>query len=1161
MTNLHRFRIFLSSPGDVAEERALAEIVFRRLASEFRDAVQLEPIIWEHEPLFAHTGPQQQMVRPSQCDLVVTILWSRLGTRLPDDFKTEGGDSTPTGTEFEVRDALASRKARGKPDLLIYRKTPPPRPALEGTDFDDRVAQYRALDRFCKELFYDQQGRVVVTHWSFSDSHAFERQLTDHVREWLRRKIHDLHGAELQLPDWRGSSPFRGLLPFEAEHQPIYFGRSAALSELLQRIRVREQAASALSPRLLLVQGMSGSGKSSLINAGLRPLLELRPVEKIARWSVVSIRPSESSADLPERGPFGALASVLLGTLGPGNCTGMSAAKLADLLHSRPEVAAAHLDEWIAAAAPRDGTARLAARLVVYIDQLEEAFAPSIAPRDAAALFGMIEALSGSESVWVIATLRSDFAYRLESIPTLVKCLERTSPYTLLPPGPGELVDIIREPARMARLLWEEKDGVTLDEALLKDAVGNPESLPLLEYTLAELYESRNGPYLRWSAYKGDLSKALVAAADAVVDSIDDAGAFGAVMRELVGIQTDGSETRRYARIGNFPSDSKARALLTRLVDRRLCIADHKGVEGPVAYLSHEALIRAWPRAQTWLKKERTVLRLRDELARDVASWQSHDRSPGYLATAPEKLAVLREVELACLLVEDLQQEFARRSRGRARRTRLLRQAALTGICVLTVLALYEWRAALNEQKAEERAADIAHHTTRFMVALFQQADPDSGQGDTITAAAVLQKGADEIKAAGYQGLQTDPAVRAELLTAMGQSYTGLGLYSDAQKLLDEATQEESQVVVPNDLKVRTSLAAGILLSQRSQFEAAQRPLSEAVALAQSLPASDILRSEALVGLGDDLSELGDSNADKYLQAALTADRARITSHPGSEEALSMLARTLDSMGDNFLGEKKLPEAETSLREAVKLRAQVYGPSGALTGQSMNNLGVVLYDSGQYQASLQEYQKALPIYTKVYGQEHREIATLLSNIGGSELMLGEVSDARRDLELALQMTEKLEGVGHEDLVPPLNRLAMIDEYENRLTEAESKIHRAADIVAVEEHSALRNQVLLTQGYLEILKGNRQLAEQLLDGSKHALESHADRATEYAWQKALWDAIDAQLVASNGDLPKARGMLADARPLLVKRFGEQGFYMLLVARVIGAVDETPLQPKH
>ncbi len=86
MAELPVLRIFLSSPGDVAEERALAEFVFRRIAAEVAHAVRLTFVIWEHEPLFGHTGFQQQIERPSNCDLVVNILWSRLGSRLPSDF-------------------------------------------------------------------------------------------------------------------------------------------------------------------------------------------------------------------------------------------------------------------------------------------------------------------------------------------------------------------------------------------------------------------------------------------------------------------------------------------------------------------------------------------------------------------------------------------------------------------------------------------------------------------------------------------------------------------------------------------------------------------------------------------------------------------------------------------------------------------------------------------------------------------------------------------------------------------------------------------------------------------------------------------------------------------------------------------------------------------
>jgi hypothetical protein len=76
-------RVFVSSPGDVSEERALAERVLRRLGEAYREVVRLEVIMWEHEPAFAHSGFQDQLQRPSQCDLVIRVLWSKMGTRLP----------------------------------------------------------------------------------------------------------------------------------------------------------------------------------------------------------------------------------------------------------------------------------------------------------------------------------------------------------------------------------------------------------------------------------------------------------------------------------------------------------------------------------------------------------------------------------------------------------------------------------------------------------------------------------------------------------------------------------------------------------------------------------------------------------------------------------------------------------------------------------------------------------------------------------------------------------------------------------------------------------------------------------------------------------------------------------------------------------------------
>ena len=115
-------RIFISSPGDVGHERILAARVVERLQGEFANAVELQTILWEDEPLRATGHFQEQIVPPSATDIVVVILWSRLGTRLPEKFRREDGTSYASGTEWEVEDAARSYRERGTPDLLVYQE-------------------------------------------------------------------------------------------------------------------------------------------------------------------------------------------------------------------------------------------------------------------------------------------------------------------------------------------------------------------------------------------------------------------------------------------------------------------------------------------------------------------------------------------------------------------------------------------------------------------------------------------------------------------------------------------------------------------------------------------------------------------------------------------------------------------------------------------------------------------------------------------------------------------------------------------------------------------------------------------------------------------------------------------------------------------------------
>lgn len=1146
MSELPVFKIFLSSPGDVAEERALAEFVFRRLADEVADVAHLSFLIWEHEPLFGHTGFQQQIERPSQSDLVVSILWSRLGTRLPSDYAPVKGEAAPTGTEFEINDALASYAVRGKPNLLIYRKMPGPQIGLGSKDFKERSEQYRRLDEFCRKTFYDEQGVATVAHHKFANSHDFERKLATHVRRWADQVLH-LPQSERFRPFWRGESPFRGLQPFDAEHQAVYFGRSEAMSDLTLRIRDIEAAVIAEPvARLLLVQGMSGSGKTSLFKAGLLPRLMLRPVEGIAQWITVSLHPSESDPAMRGTGALGVLASMLSQRV-PALTRLGAIAELAAELFSRPSAAAAKIEAAIAADAQAADIEAGRVRLLIYIDQLEEAFSNPAASVGEAPLIAAIVALCHSPSVWIAATVRSDFVHRLEAYPELMQALGRNASYTLLPPRPDELAEMIREPARAAGLTWEERDGVSLDKELLRDATANPESLPLLEYTLAELYERRQGRMLRWSEYGGGLRGALISAADEVVDGAegDVDTAFRDVMRELVGVGEDGAATRRYASLTRFPAGSAARALLDRLVARRLCVTTDEGLgDGPVTSLAHEALIRSWPRAQQWLQRETALLRVRDELARDAAVWEYHKRGEGWLGVAPEKLAAIRQVEEAGLMPAGAAADYAQQSRRRGRRNRFVRRAALAGICSLTVVAAIAAWLALKQRDVARTEAATSDRTTEFMVGLFQLADPSENRGNAVTVKEVLDKGAKEIReGAGGKTLAHEPRVRAELLTAMGQAYSGLGLYKPAQELLNQARTDANAPSVSNETRVRALLASGSTLYLAGEYDEAAKTLRAAVDLARkNLDPSDTLRSSTLTWYADVLVQLEKyPDAEQLYKEALVADRRR------GPDGAAVLAQTLESLGSAYFYSGDLAAAEPMFREGLEIREQTFGMHHALTAIALDLLGVLLYQTGRYDEALKYYHLALPIHREVYGAEHPELATIMNNLGRAALMTGQVEEAEPLLRQTLTMTEKFQGLTHDNLVSPINSLAMIDAYRGRLDIALGEIRRADSIARLPDHGELLDQVLLNEADIELAAGNRLKAATLLTEARTLLEkAHPDTATD-AWRYAVWDAVNAQLLAANGDVVEANRTLSAAQKIIVQRFGTSGFYNLLAQR--------------
>jgi hypothetical protein len=367
-------RIFVSSPGDVGEERSLTAKVIGQLREEFEGRVELEPIFWEHEPLRATASFQEQLPRPSETDLVILILWSRLGTRLPSHITRPDGSLYASGTEFEFEDAINGHRARGTPDLMVYRKTARPLTELDSEEAVlERLAQKKALEGFIAKWFRGGDGSFTAAFHAFETPAAFEQLLEEHLRKLLSGRLKQDQTPAPVKPKWQEGSPFRGLQAFDVHHAPIFFGRTKAIGDLLNALRKQAAAGRAF----VVVLGMSGCGKSSLVRAGLLPhLLQPGVIEGIGLWRHGIMRPADTSGDLAD-----GLAATLLRpeALPELEAGGMDVKELAQLLRESPKGAVALLKSALAQSAQEVGrNEKLAeppqAGLALVVHQLEDMF-------------------------------------------------------------------------------------------------------------------------------------------------------------------------------------------------------------------------------------------------------------------------------------------------------------------------------------------------------------------------------------------------------------------------------------------------------------------------------------------------------------------------------------------------------------------------------------------------------------------------------------------------------------------------------------------------------------------------------------------------------------------------------------------------------------------
>jgi eukaryotic-like serine/threonine-protein kinase len=283
--------LFVSSPGDVAAEREAVGRVVERLHTAYRSAVTIRTVRWEQDYYTADQTFQRQIDDPQSCDMVVSIFWSRIGSELPPGFELmPDGRPYPSGTIYELLKALDAKSKRGLPDVLVYRKTRAVATPVDDPQLRKLIqAQLDAVHTFWTERFVNEQGHYLAGYHTFQTTDDFEKQFDAHLRKWLTDR--GLFTRAVTWPVAEKGSPFRGLEPFDVEHEQVLFGRSAEIERGIALVQKGVSAGCAF----LLITGESGTGKSSLARAGLIPcVMRLSGADGSDVWRLGRMRPNRS---------------------------------------------------------------------------------------------------------------------------------------------------------------------------------------------------------------------------------------------------------------------------------------------------------------------------------------------------------------------------------------------------------------------------------------------------------------------------------------------------------------------------------------------------------------------------------------------------------------------------------------------------------------------------------------------------------------------------------------------------------------------------------------------------------------------------------------------------------------------------------------------------
>ena len=473
--------------------------------------------------------------------------------------------------------------------------------------------------------------------------------------------------------------------------------------------------------------------------------------------------------------------------------------------------------------------------------------------------------------------------------------------------------------------------------------------------------------------------------------------------------------------------------------------------------------------------------------------------------------------------LDELKQREAQR---RHRRALALVTASLAGMAITSGLAAAAWFArnqAERERVRAEAESTTARQTARFMVDLFDVADPTGTIGNRITAREILDRGAARID----RQLADQPAIQATLMDTMGTVYTSLGLYDSAIPLMNRALATRRTLGGSRDAAVAQSLNhLGEALALKSDYAEAEQKLREALVIRRAL--------------------LGDLHPDVAATYTALADVAFYTGEHAKGEALirdalrirrqlygevhPAVAESLADLGVNYGDRGDFAQAETYLRQALALQRKLHPTVHPDLAEAMNNLAWVLMGLNQPIQAEPLYRQALDMERKLYGDAHPELANGLGNLAYVLEIRGDYAGAETAYREALEMNRKLLGNSHPVIAEGMSNLGFVVYRRGK---------RSAGVELLRESLAMRRTELGNE-HPDVAGGAGDLAYLLIREGDYA-EADALVTESLAIRRKVLGAehprvgaamvLRADLLVATREYEQARAEVNDARRIL------------------------------